>query len=105
MGWAIAIGVAVVIAVIIYLIVRRVNQCNAKNGEATKKGPGALKCDQGDMGPVPKCGNWMCAKTCAKSFPLNPTYYENPLNKETCEGINPLTKKFDTLPKVFYAAK
>ena len=103
MGWAIGISVAVVLAVIIYFIVQGVNACDAKNDEATKKGPGTLKCDQGDMGPVAKCGNWMCAMSCAKSF--TPLYTETPLNKDFCQGMNTLTKKLETLPKKFYDAK
>jgi hypothetical protein len=105
MGWAIAIGVTVVIALIIYLIVRGVNKCNAKNDEATKKGPGALKCEQGDTGPSPRCGDWVCTKTCAKSYPLNPTYTESPLNKDFCQGMNVFTQKLETIPKVSYPAK
>jgi hypothetical protein len=104
-GWVIGLSIAVVIAVIIYLIVKGVRACDAKNEEATKKGPGALKCEQGDTGPVPRCGNWMCFKSCAKSFPLNPTYTETPLNKDFCQGMNPFTKKLETLPKKFYDAK
>jgi hypothetical protein len=102
-GWIIGISIAVVVAVVIYLIVKGVSACDAKNDEATKKGPGALKCEQGDMGPVPKCGNWMCAKACDKSH--NPTFTETPLNKDFCQGMNPLTKKLETLPKKFYDAK
>ena len=102
-GWIIGISIVVVIAVVIWLIVSQMGKCDAKNDEANKKGPGALKCEQGDMGPVPKCGNWMCAKTCAKSH--NPTFTETPLNKDFCQGMNPLTKKLETLPKKFYDAK
>jgi hypothetical protein len=102
-GWIIGISIAVVIAVVIWLIVKRVGECDVKNDEATKKGPGQLKCEKDDMGPIPKCGNWMCAKTCAKSH--NETYTETPLNKEFCQGMNPLTKKLETLPKKFYDAK
>jgi hypothetical protein len=102
-GWIIGISIAVVVAVVIWLIVSQVGKCDAKNDEAIKKGPGALKCEQGDAGPVPKCGNWMCAKTCVKSH--NETYTETPLNKDFCQGMNPLTKKLETLPKKFYDAK
>lgn len=102
-GWIIGISIVVVIAIVIWLIVSQMGKCDAKNDEANKKGPGALKCEQGDMGPVPKCGNWMCAKTCAKSH--NPTYTETPLNKDFCQGMNPFTKKLETLPKKFYDAK
>jgi len=102
-GWVIGISITAVIAIVIWLIVRQVRKCDIKNDEAKKKGPGALKCDEGDMGPVPKCGNWMCAKTCAKSH--NPTYTETPLNKDFCQGMNPFTKKLETLPKKFYDAK
>lgn len=103
-AWAIGISIAVVIGVVIYLIVKRVRQCDAKNEEATKKGPGALKCDESDMGPVPKCGNWMCAKTCKKSYPLNPTFVESPLNHDFCQGMD-VRGKTQTLPKIFYDAK
>ncbi len=102
-GIIIGVVLVTVIAVVIWLVVRSMNQCDTKNEEATKKGPGALKCDEGDMGPVPKCGNWMCAKTCAKSH--NETYTETPLNKDFCQGMNPFTKKLETLPKKFYDAK
>lgn len=103
MGWAIGISVVVVIALIIYLIVQASNACEAKNDEAKKKGPGQLKCDSGDTGPVPKCGNWKCAMSCAKSY--NPMYTETPLNTDFCQGMNTLTKKLETLPKKFYDAK
>lgn len=102
-GWVIGISIAAVVAIVIWLIVRRVQQCDAKNEEATKKGPGALKCNQGDMGPLPKCGEWKCAHTCADSY--NAMYTETPLNKEFCQGMNTLTKKLETLPKKFYDAK
>jgi len=102
-GIIIGVVLVTVIAVVIWLIVKRVNECDAKNEEATKKGPGALKCEEGDMGPVPKCGNWMCAKSCAKSH--NPMYTETPLNKDFCQGMNVYTKKLETLPKKFYDAK
>lgn len=102
-GWIIGIIIAGVVAIIIWLIVRQVQKCNTKNDEAIKKGPGALKCDQGDMGPVPKCGNWMCAKTCVYSH--GPTFTETPLNKDFCQGMNVRTNKLETLPKIFYDAK
>ena len=102
-GWVIGLSIAVVIAVVIWLIVSQMRKCDAKNDEAIKKGPGALKCEQGDTGPVPKCGNWMCSKSCAKSH--NPMYTETPLNKDFCQGMNPFTRKLETLPKSFYDAK
>lgn len=102
-GWIIGISIVVVIAVVIWLIVSQMGKCDAKNDEANKKGPGALKCEQGDMGPVPKCGNWMCGMTCEKS--RGPLYTETPLNKDFCQGMNPFTRKLETVPKTFYDAK